>query len=168
MTGRVRSVFSVCAFFSLMIGREARPITVDQTRPVVQGAYWTLTGRWHYRVRSFLQCVRSLCCCALLRLTSASGQSRDQRVWSFAARPVCASSASGRCFVVSRCATGASGQLDQRIRSVGPACLVCATSASGHCFAASHCATGASGQLDQRVRSQSIGRVRSFRVLTGL
>jgi hypothetical protein len=68
MTGRVRSVFSVCAYFSLMIGREARPVTVDQTRPVVQGAYWTLTRCWHCHVRSFLQRVRSLCCCALLRL----------------------------------------------------------------------------------------------------
>jgi hypothetical protein len=35
MTGRVRSVFSVCAYFSSMIGREARPVTDDRTRPVV-------------------------------------------------------------------------------------------------------------------------------------
>jgi hypothetical protein len=139
MTGRVRSVFSICAVFSLMIGREARPVTVDRTRPVVQGAYWTLTGRWHYSVRSFLQRVRSLCCCALLR--------HDQRVRSVTgpacpvvctARPVYASSTSGRCFAVSRCATGASGQLDQRVRSVlhdlavvRPACPVSWTSASG-------------------------------------
>jgi hypothetical protein len=68
MTGRVRSVFSVCAYFSLMIGREARPVTVDRTRLIIQGAYWTLTGRWHYGVRSFLQRVRSLFCRALLRL----------------------------------------------------------------------------------------------------
>jgi hypothetical protein len=114
MIGRVRSVFSVCAYFSLMIGREACPVIVDRTRPVVQGAYWTLTGRWHYGVRSFLQRVRSLCCCALLR--------HDQRVRSVTgpARPVCATSASGRCFAVSRCATGASGQLDQRVWSVLP------------------------------------------------
>jgi hypothetical protein len=82
LTGRVRSVFSVCACFSLMIGRAARPVTVDRTRPVVQGAYWTPTGRWHYGVRSVLQRVRSLFRCALLRL--------DQRVRSVTgpARPV--------------------------------------------------------------------------------
>jgi hypothetical protein len=72
MTGRVRSAFSVCACFSLMIGRAARSITVDQTRPVIQGDYWTPTGRWHCGVRSVLQRVRSLFSCALLRL--------DQRV----------------------------------------------------------------------------------------
>jgi hypothetical protein len=82
MTGRVRSAFSVCACFSLMIGRAARPVTVDRTRPAVQGAYWTLTGRWHCGVRSVLQRVRSLFRYALLRL--------DQRVRSVAgpARPV--------------------------------------------------------------------------------
>jgi hypothetical protein len=37
----------------VVIGREARPVTYDRTRPVVKGAYWTQTGRWHYRVRSF-------------------------------------------------------------------------------------------------------------------
>jgi hypothetical protein len=118
----------------------------DRTRSVVQGAYWTLIGRWHCRVRSFLQCVRSLCCCALLRLTSASGHSWDQHVRSFPARPVYAMSASGRCFTVSRWATGASGQLDQRVRSVlrylavvRPARPISMTSASGQC--------------DQRVRS---------------
>jgi hypothetical protein len=52
MTGRVRSVVSVCAVFSLRIGRAARPVTDDRTRPVIQGAYWTLTGRGHCRVRS--------------------------------------------------------------------------------------------------------------------
>jgi hypothetical protein len=72
MTGRVRSAFSVCACFSLMIGRAARPVTVDRTRPVVQGAYWTQTRRWHCDVWSVLQRVRSLFRCALLRL--------DQRV----------------------------------------------------------------------------------------
>jgi hypothetical protein len=52
MTGRVRSVFSVCAVFSLMIGRAARPVTDDRTRPVSTGAYWNATGRGHCRVRS--------------------------------------------------------------------------------------------------------------------
>jgi hypothetical protein len=119
MTGRVRSAFSVCACFSLMIGRAACPVTVDRTRPVVQGAYWTLTERWHCGVRSVLQRVRSLFRCALLRLDqrvrsvagsarpvapSASGL-RDQRVWSVLrklavvrpARPVSMTSASGQC-----------------------------------------------------------------------
>jgi hypothetical protein len=125
MTGRVRSVFSVCAFFSSTIGREARPVTDDRTRPVVQGAYWTVTGCWHCRVRSCF--------------FSASGRCWDQRVRSFAARLVCAMSASDRCFAVSRWATSASGQLDQRVRSVlrdlavgRPARPVSWTSASGH------------------------------------
>jgi hypothetical protein len=92
MTGRIRSAFSICVCFSLMIGRAARPVTVDRARPVVQGAYWILTERWHYRVRSVLQRVRSLFSCALLR--------HDQRVRSFSgpAHPVSASSASGQCF----------------------------------------------------------------------
>jgi hypothetical protein len=29
----------------VMIGHEARPVMYDRTRPVVMGAYWTLTGR---------------------------------------------------------------------------------------------------------------------------
>jgi hypothetical protein len=116
MTGRVRSVFSVCAVFSLMIGRAARPVTDDRTRPVIQEAYWTLTGCWHCGVRSVLQRVRSLFRCALLRL--------DQRVRSVAgpARPVSASE-------ISRCVTGAFGQFDQRVRSARPARPVSAFSA---------------------------------------
>jgi hypothetical protein len=97
MIGRVRSAFSVCACFSLMIGRAACPVTVDQTRPVVQGAYWTPTERWYCGVRSVLQHVWSLFHCALLRL--------DQRVQSVIGpvRPV---------------APSASGLRDQRVRSV--------------------------------------------------
>jgi hypothetical protein len=38
--------------FARSIGRSARPVTHDRTRPVVEGAYWTPTGRWHCRVRS--------------------------------------------------------------------------------------------------------------------
>jgi hypothetical protein len=60
LTRHVRSVFSVCACFSLLIGRAARPVTVDRTCPVIQGAYWTPTGRWHCGVRSVLLRVRSL------------------------------------------------------------------------------------------------------------
>jgi hypothetical protein len=51
-------------------------------------------------------------------LTSASGQSRDQRVQSILACPVYVTSASGRCFAASRYATGASGQLDLHVRLV--------------------------------------------------
>jgi hypothetical protein len=97
LTGRVWSAFSVCACFSLLIRRVARPVTVDRTRPIVQRAYWTPTGRWHCGVRSVLQRVRSLFCCALLRL--------DQCVRSVTglARPVNPS---------------ASGLRDERVRSV--------------------------------------------------
>jgi hypothetical protein len=117
LTRRVRSAFSICACFSLVIGRAARPVTIDRTRPVIQGAYWTPTGRWHCGVRSVLQHVRSLFRCALLRL--------DQRVRSVMgpARPV-APSAFGLC--------------DQRVRSVlcslavvRPTRPISVTSASG-------------------------------------
>jgi hypothetical protein len=37
----------------VMIGHEARPVMYDQTCTVIEGAYWTQTGRWHCRVRSF-------------------------------------------------------------------------------------------------------------------
>jgi hypothetical protein len=139
MTERVRSVFSVCAIFSLMIRREARLVTVDRTRPVVQGAYWTLTGRWHSGVRSFLQRVRSLCCCALLR--------HDQRVRSVTgpARSVVRSASSLRVKRV-RSLLCSLPLCDRRVRSVGPARPVSA-------LRFSRCATGASGQLAQRVRS---------------
>jgi hypothetical protein len=90
LTGRVRSAFSVCASFSLLIGRTVRPVMTDRMRSVVEGAYWTPTGHEHCGVRSVLQRVRSLFRCALLRL--------DQRVRSVTgpARPV-EPSASGRC-----------------------------------------------------------------------
>jgi hypothetical protein len=80
---------SVCAFFSCLIGREARP--------VIQGAYWTPTGRGHCGVRSVLQRVRSLVCFAQL--------SADRRVRSVTGpvRPV---------------VTGASGRCDRRVRSL--------------------------------------------------
>jgi hypothetical protein len=80
-----------------MIGRAARPVTYYRTRPVIQGAYYTLIGRWHCGVRSVQQRVQSLFHCALLR--------PDQRVRSVAglARPV---------------APSASGLRDQRVRSV--------------------------------------------------
>jgi hypothetical protein len=69
----------------------------DRTRPVVEGVYWTPTGRWYCGVRSVLQRVRSLFRCVLLRL--------DQRVQSVTgpARPVI---------------LRASGPRDERVRSV--------------------------------------------------
>jgi hypothetical protein len=120
LTGRVWSAFSVCAFFSWLIGRAARPVTVDRTRPVDQGAYWTPTGRWHCGVRSVLQRVRSMFRCARLRV--------DQRVRSVTgpARPV-VTSASGRC--------------DQRIRSVFQKRAVARSARPVH-------ATSVSGQRD--------------------
>jgi hypothetical protein len=41
--------------FARSIGRAARPVTRDRIRPVVEGAYWTLTGRWHCRIWSFAE-----------------------------------------------------------------------------------------------------------------
>jgi hypothetical protein len=37
----------------VMIGRGAHPVMYDRTRPVMMGAYWTLTGRHVRRVRSY-------------------------------------------------------------------------------------------------------------------
>jgi hypothetical protein len=34
------------------IGHAARLVTRDRTHLVIEGAYWTPIGRWHYRVRS--------------------------------------------------------------------------------------------------------------------
>jgi hypothetical protein len=78
-----------------LIGRAARPVTRDRMRPVVEGAYWTLTGRWHCRVRSLrgarpVMSLRARCC-----VIDASGhflervRSWQRRVRSFPrARPV--------------------------------------------------------------------------------
>jgi hypothetical protein len=102
---RVRSGALSELQFARSIGRGARPVTHDRTRPVVEGAYWTLTGRWHCRVRSL----------SGARPVVAS----RARVLCASARPVIARSASGRCFAGARySATGASGRL---------------SSASGHC-----------------------------------
>jgi hypothetical protein len=51
---RVRSGVQRELRFARTIEHEARPVTHDQTRPVIEGAYWTLTGRWHYHVWSLL------------------------------------------------------------------------------------------------------------------
>jgi hypothetical protein len=50
-----------------MIRRAARLITRDQTCPVIEGAYWTLTGCWYCRVRSLhgahpVMSLRARCC----------------------------------------------------------------------------------------------------------
>jgi hypothetical protein len=49
---RVRSGAQRELQFTRSIGRAARPVTHDQTRPIIEGAYWTPTGRWHCRVWS--------------------------------------------------------------------------------------------------------------------
>jgi hypothetical protein len=49
---RVRSGAQKELWFARTIGRGAHPVTHDRTRPIVEGAYWTLTGRGHCRVRS--------------------------------------------------------------------------------------------------------------------
>jgi hypothetical protein len=99
------------------VGRGPRPVTVHRTRPVVQGAYWTPTGRGHCGVRSVHQRVRSL-----VRFARLSVHRRVRSVTG-PARPVL---------------TSASGGSDQRVRSVvrklavtRPARPVGRTSASG-------------------------------------
>jgi hypothetical protein len=64
---RVRSVAQRDLQFARMIGREAHPVTHDQTRPITEGAYWTLSGREHCRVRSLqgacpVMSLRAWCC----------------------------------------------------------------------------------------------------------
>jgi hypothetical protein len=113
LTGRIRSVFSICACLSLLIGRGG---TSGHDRPDAS-AYWTPTERWYCGVRSVLQRVRSLFRCALLRL--------DQRVRSVTgpARPVILRASGPRDERVRSVlrgvgvVIGASGQLDQRVRS---------------------------------------------------
>jgi hypothetical protein len=68
-----------------LIGRAARPVTRDRTRPVVEGAYWTPTGRWHCRVWSLsgarpVDASQARCYAlgASGRLGSASGRSFDR------------------------------------------------------------------------------------------
>jgi hypothetical protein len=48
----VRSGAQKELWFARMIVRGARPVTRDRTRPIVEGAYWTLTRCGHCRVRS--------------------------------------------------------------------------------------------------------------------
>jgi hypothetical protein len=51
---RVRSGAQKELRFARTIGRGAHPVTCDRTRLIVEGAYWTLTGRGHCRVRSLI------------------------------------------------------------------------------------------------------------------
>jgi hypothetical protein len=60
LTGRVRSVFSVCACLGYLIGHAARPVTTDRMHSVIEGAYRTPTRRWYCGIWSVLQRVRSL------------------------------------------------------------------------------------------------------------
>jgi hypothetical protein len=95
--------------FARTIGCGTRSVTHDRTRPIVEGAYWTLTRRGHCRVRL----------------------SRGAHpVMSLRAR-YCAIGASGRCqghvrSMVRRHAIGASGRLSGasgRLTSVSGRCL---------------------------------------------
>jgi hypothetical protein len=98
-TGASGQAFRRAENSEVVIRRAARPVTYDRTRPVVEGAYWTQTRRWHCRVRSFARAhpvialrargvARSAC---PVILTSAFGHSL-QRVRSVRpARPVVAS-----------------------------------------------------------------------------
>jgi hypothetical protein len=80
---RVRSGTQSELKFARSIGRATRPVTRDRTRQVVEGAYWTLTGRWHCHVRSLLRGLAVLC--------DRRVRSVERRVRSFArARPVTA------------------------------------------------------------------------------
>jgi hypothetical protein len=104
----------------VMIGHGARLVMCDRTRPVVEGAYWTLIGRWHCRVRSLpgARPVIALRARGVARpacpvsLTSASGHSLQRVRSARPARPVVASQ-----LAVARPArlvslTSASGQRD--------------------------------------------------------
>jgi hypothetical protein len=93
-----------------MIRRAARLVTHDQTRPIVEGAYWTLTGRGHCRVLSLREArpVMSLCAwyCAIGASGHLSGVS-DRLT-----------GASGHCVAGARVsAIGASDRLKRRIQS---------------------------------------------------
>jgi hypothetical protein len=83
---RVRSGAQREQQFARMIGREARPITRDQTRPVVEGAYWTPTdagtvvsGHCLERVRSMLR-GRAVLCDRRVRSFDGRVRSFDGRV----------------------------------------------------------------------------------------
>jgi hypothetical protein len=118
VTERVRSVFSVYACFSFLIGRAMRPVTIDRMRPVIEGAYWTPTGAGTVVSDQFLQLIRSL--------FVGTRSLFDQRVRSIMgpARPIVLR-ASGphdervRSVVRDRRrrVIGASGPCDQRVRS---------------------------------------------------
>jgi hypothetical protein len=115
LTGHVRSAFSVCVNFSLSIECAALPVMVDRTRPVVQGAYWTPTGRGTVASGQFSSASSHCFVGARLRL--------DQRVRSVTgpARPV-DSGTSGRCFAKEPLR-------DRHVRSIGLARPVSTTSA---------------------------------------
>jgi hypothetical protein len=107
LTERVWSVFSVCACFSFLIGRvwSFRELTGLQpvAGTVASGQFCSASGR-----------------CFVVRcsgLTSAFGLLRDQRIRSYFARPVRATSVSGWCFV----------SVDT-VRSVHPVSLTSASS----------------------------------------
>jgi hypothetical protein len=120
LTRRIRSVFSVYAYFSFLIGRTARPVTTDRRVRSLR----ELTGLQQDTgtVASSQFCSASSRCFVgrCLGLTSASGPLRDQRVQSCFARPVRMMSDEHVWLVLRehrRCAIGTSGQCDQSVRS---------------------------------------------------
>jgi hypothetical protein len=113
LTGHARSVLRVCARVGLLIGRGGAS---SHSRPDAFGRCESLLDSnrtlalWR-PVR--LSCASGRCFAgALLGLTSASGQLRDQRVQSSVARPVNSTRASGRASCMGGVRTCASGQRD--------------------------------------------------------
>jgi hypothetical protein len=111
VTGRVRSVLSVCPYLGSLIGRDGasshgRPDASDRCGSLLD-SNWTL-ALWRPMRLAARPVAVSLERCS--GLTSASGQLRDQRVRSSVARPVNSTSASGRASRMGGVRTCASGQ----------------------------------------------------------
>jgi hypothetical protein len=111
-----------------LIGRAARPITCDRTRPVAVGALWTPTGRRVQRVRS-LRGARPVGASRAQALCDRRVRLIGRRIRSIAFDRWCAvavGGSSGRgCFQEdtwtaqgNRTRCSASGQFDQRVRSL--------------------------------------------------
>jgi hypothetical protein len=99
LTGRVRLVFSFCACFGFLIGRDGAS---GHSQSDVSGRSGSLLDS--NRTLALWRPISSAACPIAVSLehgsglTSASGLLRDQRVWSYFACPVRATSTSGRCF----------------------------------------------------------------------
>jgi hypothetical protein len=99
LTGRVRSVFSVCACLNSLIGRggasgHSRPDASGRQGSLLDSnrtlALWCPVSSAMCPIAISLECATGM--------TSASGPLRDQRVRSYFARLVRATSASSQCF----------------------------------------------------------------------